>query len=100
MSTALAVAATSRVIAAIIDDAMAAARLALPGVLGSATTTSSPPDRIDTTLHGEQTNLNLFLYHVTYNQGWREVGLPTRNADGDTIGRAPLALDLHYLLSA
>jgi hypothetical protein len=100
MSTALALAATSRVIAAVIDDAVAAARLALPGILGSATTTSSPPDRLDTGLDSELTNLNLFLYHVTYNQGWREVGLPTRGTNGSPIGRAPLALDLHYLLSA
>jgi hypothetical protein len=100
VSTALAVAATSRVIAAVIDDAVAAARLVLPGILGSATTTSSPPDHIDTSVDAEITNLNLFLYHVTYNQGWREVGQPTRGSNGDPIGRAPLALDLHYLLSA
>jgi hypothetical protein len=37
---------------------------------------------------------------VTYNQGWREVGLPTRGSDGRTTNRAPLAIDLHYLLSA
>ncbi len=100
MSTALAVAATSRVIAALVDDAVAAARLRLPGVLGSATTSSSPPDHIDTAADGEITNLNLFLYHVTYNPGWREVGLPTRDSNGDPVARAPLALDLHYLLSA
>ncbi len=100
MSTALALAATSRVIAAVIDDAVAAARSALPGILGAATTTSSPPDKLDTSIDGEVTNLNLFLYHVTYNQGWREAGLPTRDGNGNAIGRAPLALDLHYLLSA
>lgn len=100
MSTALAVATTSRVIAAVIDDAVAAARLLLPGVLGSATTSSAPPDHVVTGTTGEITNLNLFLYHVTYNQGWREVGLPTRGPQGNTIGRAPLAIDLHYLLTA
>ena len=100
MSTALALAATSRVIAALIDDAVAAARLTLPGILGASTTTSSPPDKCDTSIDGELTNLNLFLYHVTYNQGWREAGLPTRDANGASIGRAPLALNLHYLLSA
>ncbi len=100
MSTALALAATSRVMAAVIDDAVAAARATLPSILGSATTSSSPPDKIDTSVGGEITNLNLFLYHVTYNQGWREVGLPTRGSNGSSIGRAPLALNLHYLLSA
>jgi hypothetical protein len=96
----LAVAATSRVITSVIDDAVAAARLVLPGILGSATTSSAAPDHIATGTATEITNLNLFLYHVTYNQGWREVGLPTRGSDGRVIGRAPLAIDLHYLLSA
>lgn len=100
MSTALALAATSRVIAAIVDDAVSAARLVLPSILGSATTSSSPPDHLDTTKDAELTNLNLFLYHVTYNQGWREAGLPTRGSNGAPAGRAPLGLDLHYLLSA
>ena len=101
MSTALAVAATSRVIASVIDDAVAAARQSLPvGILGSQTTSSSPPDHVTTGTTGELTNLNLFLYHVTYNQGWREVGLPTRGPDGTPISRAPLSIDLHYLLTA
>jgi hypothetical protein len=101
VSTALAIAATSRVIASIIDDAVAAARQVLPGgVLGSQTTSSAPPDHITTGETGEDTNLNLFLYHVTYNQGWREVGLPTRDAAGNPVGRAPLGIDLHYLLTA
>ncbi|MGF6789704.1 DUF4255 domain-containing protein [Paraburkholderia sp. 35.1] len=100
MSTALAIAATTRVIAAVVDDAVAAARLLLPTVLGSATTSSSPPDHLVTVIDGEVTHLNLFLYHVTYNQGWREVGLPTRSSSGSQIGRAPLAIDLHYLMSA
>src|SRR5260370_25467841 len=97
MSTALAIAATSRVIAAMVGDAVAAAGR---GFRGGATTSSSPPDHLDTGKTGEVTNLNLFLYHVTYNQGWREVGLPSRASDGTPIGRAPLAIDLHYLMSA
>lgn len=100
MSTALAIAATSRVIAAVVDDAVAAARLVLPTILGGATTSSSSPDHLVTGTDGEVTHLNLFLYHVTYNQGWREVGLPTRASGGSQIGRAPLAIDLHYLMSA
>jgi hypothetical protein len=101
MSTALAIAATSRVIAAIIGDAIAAAQLTLPpGILGGATAASKPPDHVVTGPDAEPILLNLFLYHVTYNQGWREVGLPTRASDGTRIGRPPLAIDLHYLLSA
>ena len=96
MSSALAIAATTRVIAAILDDAVTAAGISI----GAGSTTSSPPDHIVTGVDTEPTRLNLFLYHVTYNQGWREVGLPTRNGDGAAVGRAPLAIDLHYLLSA
>jgi Pvc16 N-terminal domain len=96
MSTALAIAATSRVITAVIDEAVAAAGLPF----GAPSTSTSPPDHIATGVDTEPTKLNLFLYHVTYNQGWREVGLPTRNGDGAAINRTPLAIDLHYLLSA
>lgn len=100
MSTALAIGATTRVLASIIDDEVAAAKLLLPGILGAATTSSSPPDHVQTGADQEQTSLNLFLYHVTYNQGWKNVGLPTRETNGSVQGRAPLAIDLHYLLTA
>jgi hypothetical protein len=50
---------------------------------------------------GEDPNqLNLFLYQVTPNAGWRNVGLPSRDAAGDRISNPPLALNLHYLLTA
>ncbi|NJN87363.1 MAG: DUF4255 domain-containing protein [Leptolyngbyaceae cyanobacterium SL_7_1] len=44
--------------------------------------------------------LNLFLYQTTPNPGWRNVGMPSRNSEGDRISNPPLALDLHYLLTA
>jgi hypothetical protein len=100
VSTALAIGATSRVLASIIDDEVAAAKLTLPGILGSATTSSSPPDHVVTGPQNETSCINLFLYHVTYNQGWKNVDLPTRGSNGAVRGRAPLAIDLHYLLTA
>src|SRR5205085_5604095 len=58
-------------------------------------------DRVLPTNGGsEKTQLNLFLYHVTPNLGWRNVGEPARNARGERISNPPLALNLHYLLSA
>jgi hypothetical protein len=37
---------------------------------------------------------------VTYNQAWRNVALPSLDADGETrLKSPPLALDLHYLLT-
>lgn len=61
--------------------------------------TSKAPDQLETGAD-EANQLALFLYHVTYNQGWREVGLPSRDSTGAGINRLPLALDLHYLLIA
>ncbi|HVO10136.1 MAG TPA: DUF4255 domain-containing protein [Vicinamibacteria bacterium] len=43
--------------------------------------------------------LNLFLYHTTYNAQLRNMDLPTQTHPGE-VGFPPLALDLHYLLTA
>ncbi len=97
MSTALAIGATTRVLAQVIEDNINAAGI---GLLGAPPhVVSDPPDQLETGA-AEPTQLSLFLYHVTLNQGWRQVGLPSRNAAGAGIDRPPLALDLHYLLSA
>lgn len=98
MSTALAIAATTRVLAQVIDDGIEAA--GIDALLGPAPhVVSQAPDQLETGT-SEVTQLSLFLFHVTYNQGWREVGLPTRNGAGTPVSRPPLALDLHYLLTA
>jgi len=62
--------------------------------------TATSPDKIDTSPAGEQSQLNLFMYQVTPNQGWRNVGLPAFNGNGDRVSNPPLAIDLHYLLTA
>lgn len=67
--------------------------------IGSYSITALPPDRVETG-QTEPNQLNLFLYQVTPNPGWRNEGLPTVDANGGRLGRAPLALDLHYLLTA
>lgn len=43
--------------------------------------------------------VNLFLYHVSHNAAWRNMDLPNRVKPGET-GRPPLALVLHYVLTA
>jgi hypothetical protein len=40
------------------------------------------------------------MYQVTPNIGWRNVGLPSRGADSQRLSNPPLALDLHYLVTA
>ncbi|MUL63103.1 hypothetical protein BOO86_01390 [Mycobacterium sp. CBMA 234] len=99
MSTALAIAATTRVLGSLIDQNIQRANIA--NVLGGLPpyVTTLAPDQLEAPAE-EAAKLSLFLYHVTYNQGWREVGLPSRNSAGIGVDRPPLALDLHYLLIA
>lgn len=48
-----------------------------------------------------QNQLNLFLHQVSNNPGWRNMDHPKLAADGKTQRKnPPLALDLHYLLTA
>jgi hypothetical protein len=68
-------------------------------VVGSFSVTSSPPDRIATGAE-EPNRLNLFLYQISANPGWRNVGMPARDGNGARLSNPPLALDLHYLLTA
>ena len=97
MSTALAIAATTAVLKRILENGIASANLT--GILNAITVSVLPPDRIPV---GDQevSQLNLFLYQVTPNQGWRNAELPSRDQRGDRLSGPPLAIDLHYLLSA
>jgi hypothetical protein len=63
------------------------------------TISSEAPDRINVGA-AQPDRINLFLFQATENQGWRNLGLPTRSANGDRLSTPPLALDLHYLLTA
>ncbi|MGN6342275.1 MAG: DUF4255 domain-containing protein [Flavisolibacter sp.] len=62
--------------------------------------TALSPDKIDTSVNNEQSQLNLFMYQATYNQGWKNVGLPSFSSNGNRVNNQPLAIDLHYLLTA
>jgi hypothetical protein len=68
-------------------------------VTGSVDVSAVPPDLVDTG-EAEPARLNLFLHNVTFNQGWRNVGQPVRDGRGTRVAAPPLALDLHYLLTA
>lgn len=98
MSTALAIAATTAVLRSILNTGLAK-QTSLSGILGSLTVSALPPDRI-TTGASEANQLNLFMYQVTPNPGWNNVGMPARDGRGDRVSNPPLALDLHYLLWA
>ncbi len=71
------------------------------GSIGSnVNVTAVPPDTIQLDSTNAATQLNLFLYQVTPNLGWRNVDLPSRDGRGERVTNPPLALDLHYLLTA
>jgi hypothetical protein len=48
----------------------------------------------------ETPQVNIFMYHIGLNSGWRNVGLPELDASGRRIASPPLALDLNFLISA
>ncbi len=72
--------------------------------LGTVTVSAKAPDIVQAGLTlGADTGLqvNLFLHQVTFNAAWRNVGQPSLAPDGRTrLDNPPLALDLHYLLTA
>jgi len=96
MSNALAIAAVTATLKDLINDSLLGLDLS---AIGSIAVTATPPDRISTG-QTEPNQLNLFLYQVSPNSGWRNHNLPTRDGAGQRTRNAPLALDLHYLLTA
>ncbi len=96
MSDGFGLAGVSAVLRRRVLDAFAAADVA--GAIGLAPVTVMPPDRV--IRDDEPTGVNLYLHQVTPNPGWRNRGLPALSGTGERIGSPPLALDLHYLLTA
>jgi hypothetical protein len=96
VSNALAIAGVTAVLRDLLNNGLI--DHSVSGTLGNAVTVSAlAPDRIIASNGVEPTQLNLFLYHVTPNQGWRNERLPSRESAGRTrLSNPPLALDLHY----
>jgi hypothetical protein len=100
VSTALGIASVSVVLVDLLNNGMIDHDVGA-SVGGNVVVSALPPDRVLPANGGnEKTQLNLFLYQVTPNVGWRNVGLPSRNDRGERISNPPLALNLHYLLTA
>ncbi len=100
MSNALALAGVSAVLQYYFNEVYNAPA----SVFGTVTLSAVAPDIIQNTLgsgSNSQLQVNLFLHQVTHNPSWRNMELPSLAADGITLLKnPPLALDLHYLLTA
>ena len=98
MSSALSIAAVTAVIKDLLDDGLIDHKIT--DALGQGVTVSAlAPDSIQLS-NDAQPRLNLFMHQATPNAAWRNVGLPSTDSAGRRISNAPLALDLHYLLTA
>jgi hypothetical protein len=65
--------------------------------LTDTTVTILPPDKARGNASANQ--LNLFLYQILPNAAWRNMNIPSQVMSGET-GTPPLALTLHYLITA
>lgn len=97
MSNAFAIAAVTAVLIDLLSQGLKNYDLS---ELGDVPVDALPPDRIAGTNAEERNKINLFMYHVTPNSGWRNIGLPSRDGNGARLTNPPLALDLHYLVTA
>jgi hypothetical protein len=96
MSSPLAIGAVSAVLRNLLDNGLIEA--ASPGT--PVNVTAVAPDRIDLDDTETSPSLNLFLYRTSRNQGWAETQLPAFDGNGTRLTHPPLALNLHYLLTA
>jgi hypothetical protein len=98
VSSALAIAGVSAVLADLLNNGVV--NQDLTATLGTVKVSAKPPDRVASGSGADPNQLNLFLYHVAPNPGWRNRALPSRDGDGARLTNPPLALDLFYLLTA
>lgn len=98
MSSALAFAGVTAVLKDLLDTGMI--DHAVTDIMGQGVTVSAvAPDVIQlASLTGAR--LNLFMHQATPNAAWRNAAQPSRDASGRRIANPPLAVDLHYLLTA
>lgn len=98
MSTALGISGVTAVLQTMLNTLLNAEQM------GSVSVTSVAPDLAQAAVASGTDyplTVNLFLHQVTPNAAWRNIGYPSVGPDGATrLKNPPLALDLHYLLTA
>ena len=98
MSTALAIASVTYVLRDLLNNEIIGEEI--PNKTGAeVTVTTLSPDRAEIQ-YPTSSYLNLYMYRVTFNQGWRNSAYPSFDSDGNRVSNPPLGLDLHYLLTA
>jgi hypothetical protein len=98
VSNALAIAGVTAVLKDLLDDGLIDHRVT--DAMGQGVTVSAlAPDAIQLSVDA-QPRLNLFMHQATPNAAWRNAALPSRDGSGRRVANPPLALDLHYLVTA
>lgn len=96
MSSPLAIASVSAVLRNLLDNGMVDE---VP--LGTTVSvTAIAPDLVKLDRPQDPPQINVFMAQATPNAAWRNSALPSRSAAGERIANPPLALDLHYLVTA
>ncbi len=96
MSSPLAIGAVSAVLRNLLDNGL----VDIGPPIGSVKVTAVAPDTVKVDDPNAPPSVNLFLYRTSPNPGWREVDLPSYDGNGARTSNPPLALNLHYLVTA
>jgi hypothetical protein len=96
MSSPLAIGAVSAVLRNLLDNGIV--DVGVP--IGSVGVSAVAPDTIDLNDTNSTPSLNVFMYRTSRNIGWENAAFPARNSRGEPISNQPLALNLHYLVTA
>lgn len=98
MSDYLAVGGVSAVLKSLLTTALAAG--GPTAILGAtAGITNVAPDLVNTG-SDETPQINIFLYYASLNPALRNLNLPSMSANGGRLSNQPLAINLHYLVTA
>lgn len=98
MSSPLAIGAVSAVLRNLLDNGLIEAGAALGNVVK---VSAVAPDTINLQDPQASPQLNIFLHQLSHNAAWRNSALPSRSSvTGERLSNAPLALDLHYVITA
>lgn len=99
MSSALRIASVTHVLKDLLNDGLIDQNVS--AVVGTAiNVTSLPPGQVEPQQGNAASQINLFMHRVSYNTGWNNIGYPSRDSRGGSVSNPPLALNLHYLLTA